>query len=380
MQTPNTAYSFGNAGEDGAIVMSRAQKTTNSPKWRLMYVEGGPYIDFPYIFKATVDAMKNLGIIEKTYPYDVVNENSTKNMWDWLAENAGGNYVEFVQDGFYSANWDEDVRKQNKIDILDRLNTTKDIDVVITFGTGAGRDMSTDEHKIPMLSMSVTDAVQAGIIQSKEDSGRDHVHGQIEVGRYERQLSIFHDIFQFKKLGVPVPTTDDGRASIAYNDVLKAGKTLGFEVVPCDLDFYAQDTVAFNNLQQCISTLAPQVDAMYMTTNSGMQWDKMQALLAPIISAEIPSFSQSGLMETKLGVLMSIAQSSFDSEGIHGATALKALIEGAKPRDIGQTFEGPLGLAINLEMARLIGWNPPFEILVAVDLVYQKIHALKDAE
>lgn len=380
LQAPKHALSMDTVLHNSSITMSLAQKTSAVPKWRLIYVEGGPYIDFPYIFKATVDAMQDLGLIEKTYPYDIVNESSTREIWAWLAKNAGGDYVEFVEDGFYSANWDDDIRKQNKKNILERINTSKDIDVIMTFGTGAGRDMATNEHTVPTLSMSVTDAVQAGIIASKEDSGLDHVHGQIEVGRYERQLSIFYDIFQFKKLGVPVPATDEGKASVAYNDIIKTGKALGFEIVPCELDFYSQDLLAFTNLQQCISTLAPQVDAMYMTTNVGMQWDKMQALLAPIIKAEIPSFSQSGLMETKLGVLMSIAQSSFDSEGIHGATALKELIEGAKPRDIGQTFEGPLGIALNLEMARLIGWNPPFEILVAVDMVYQEIHSVGDAD
>lgn len=138
-----------------------------------------------------------------------------------------------------------------------------------TFGTAAGLDMATDEHSVPTFCMSVTDAVQAGIIQSADDSGRDHVHAPIETGRYERQITVFHDVFKFKRLG-------------------------------------------------------------------------------------IPSFSQSGMDETRLGVLMSLAQHSFDSEGVCSAEAISAVMKGAKPREVSQHFTGPLGLAINLKMAMLV--------------------------
>ena len=49
------------------------------------------------------------------------------------------------------------------------------------------------------------------------------------------------------------------------------------------------------------------------------------------------------------------------------------VINGEKPRNVNQIFEPALGLAINLKMAMLIGWNPPLEILAAVDEIYQQI-------
>ena len=55
------------------------------------------------------------------------------------------------------------------------------------------------------------------------------------------------------------------------------------------------------------------------------------------------------------------------------AEAVSRVLSGAKPREVSQVFEGPLGLAINLRMAMLIGWNPPFEILAAVDEIHQQI-------
>ncbi|MFI3271793.1 MAG: ABC transporter substrate binding protein [Pseudomonadota bacterium] len=364
--------------DGGKITPSPLQKHSSSQKWRLVYIEGGPYIDYAMIFNATIDGLYELGLIENKYTGTVSSTQDMEKVWSWLAQNAGGDYIEFVEDGFYSANWDADRRNQNKIDILERIKTKNDIDIILAFGTGAGLDMATDEHNVPTLSMSVTDAVQAGIIQSIEDSGLDHVHGQVELGRYERQLSIFYDIFTFKKLGVPTPNTDEGKASIAYNDILRVAEKLNFEVVPCEAGLFEDDGTSFTNLQQCIETLSESSDAIYMTTNSGMQWDKMGILLEPIIKAGIPSFSQSGLMETKLGVLMSIAQNSFANEGMHGAETVLGVIEGAKPRSLSQVFEGPLGLAMNLEMAIRIGWNPPFEVLAASDIVYQEIFTIED--
>lgn len=130
---------------------------------------------------------------------------------------------------------------------------------------------------------------------------------------------------------------------------------------------------SFANLKQCVSQLAKTSDAVYLTTNSGMQWNRMRELLQPLIEAGVPSFSQSGIEETKLGVLMSLSQSSFSSEGRFGAEAIVKVMDGIRPRDVGQVFDSAIGLAINLEMARLIYWDPPFEILLAADAIYQDI-------
>ena len=49
------------------------------------------------------------------------------------------------------------------------------------------------------------------------------------------------------------------------------------------------------------------------------------------------------------------------------------MLNGTKPRDISQIFTGPLGMAINLKMAILIGWDPPLEVLAAVDRIYLEL-------
>lgn len=343
-------------------------------KWRVIYVEGGPYTDYQQILAGTIHGLAQLGLIVNGNVPVPEGSESTKEMWDWLCGHAGGDRLEFLPDGYYSAQWDETKRETNKADIVRRINEQQDVDLIFAFGTWAGQDMSTDEHNIPMFSMSVTDAVDAGIVATVEDSGRDNVHAQLEPGRYERQIAIFHDVFKFKRLGVPYEDTPDGRSSSGIPAVENAAKKLGIEIIPCTTQLNLPDLdQSFANLLACVENLSIQCDAIYLTVNTGMQGNRIKKLLQPIIAAGIPSFSQSGPGETKLGVLMSLAQTNFDDVGLFEAKAISQVLDGAKPREVSQVFEGPLGLAINLEMAVRIGWNPPFEILAAVDEIHQRI-------
>lgn len=343
-------------------------------KWRVVYVEGGPYTDYQQIFAGTVHGLAKLGLIENGDVPVPANSESTREMWTWLCANAGGDKMEFLPDGYYCANWDEKLRVSNKADIMRRIHERGDVDIILAFGTWAGQDMATDEHSVPTFSMSVTDAVDAGIVASAEDSGRDHVHAQVEPGRYERQVAIFHDVFKFRRMGVVYEDTPDGRSSSGIPSVEKAARELGIELVPCTTMLNLPDLdQSFENLRRCVENLSTRCDAIYLTVNTGMQGNRIKELLQPVIAAGIPSFSQSGPGEIKLGVLMSLAQTDFDDVGLFEANAVAKVLDGAKPRDVNQIFEGPLGLAINLKMAMLIGWNPPFEILAAVDEIHQQI-------
>lgn len=261
--------------------------------------------------------------------------------------------------------------------IIDRVRNRKDVDMIIAMGTWSGLDMSSENLGIPVFSMSVTDAVTAGIVKSAEDSGKDNVHAQLEPGRFRRQISMFHEIFHFKKLGVPFEDTPEGRNTAAMDEIEQTAKELGIELVlrsaPLDLPDAAQ---AFSNLKKCVEELSKESDAIYLTYTS-TPVEKIPELMTPIIEAGIPSFAQAGPQLVEYGVLMSLAQASFADIGQFEAEAIAAVVNGKKPREVNQIFEPELGLAINLKTAMRIGWNPPLEILAAVDEIYQQIPAVR---
>ena len=344
--------------------------------WRVLYVEGGPFSNYQQTLAYTARGLEKLGLINNGQVPVPTNTESAAPMWQWLADHARGR-IRFLRDGFYSADWDATARQHMKEAIIERIRNRNDVDMVIAMGTWSGLDMSSEDLGIPVFSMSVTDAVTAGIVKSAEDSGKDNVHAQLEPGRFRRQISMFHEIFHFKKLGVPFEDTPEGRNTAAMDEIERTAADLGIELVlrSAPLDLPDADK-AFSNLKKCVEELSKESDAIYLTYTS-TPMEKIPELMTPIIEAGIPSFAQAGPQLVEYGVLMSLAQASFTDIGQFEAEAIAAVIAGKKPRDVNQIFEPELGLAINLKTAMRIGWNPPLEILAAVDEIYQQIPAVK---
>ncbi|WP_294555762.1 ABC transporter substrate binding protein [uncultured Mailhella sp.] len=343
--------------------------------WRVLYVEGGPFSNYQQTLAQTARGLEKLGLIDNGQVSIPKDTESTSAMWLWLADHARGR-IKFLRDGHYSAEWDAVARKSIRESIIERVRNRKDVDMIIAMGTWSGLDMCSEDLGIPVFSMSVTDAVSAGIVDSAEDSGKDNVHAQLEPGRFRRQISMFHEIFHFKKLGVPFEDTPEGRNTAAMDEIEQTAKDLGIELVlrsaPLDLP---DPEMAFKNLQKCVQELSREADALYLTYTS-TSMDRIPELMVPVIEAGIPSFAQAGPQLVEYGVLMSLAQASFADIGQFEADAIAAVIGGKKPGEVSQIFEPELGLAINLKTAMRIGWNPPLEILAAVDEIYQQIPAV----
>ena len=157
-------------------------------KWRGAYIEGGGYTDYQRILAATAKGLAELGVIADGDVPIPEKTDDTRPIWDWLAEHAGGDRLVFLKDGYYSANWDAAQRAANRKALLDRIREKGDVDMILAFGTWSGLDMATADISVPVFSMSVTDAVQAGIAKSLKDSGRDNLHAQIDPERYKRQM------------------------------------------------------------------------------------------------------------------------------------------------------------------------------------------------
>ncbi len=353
-----------------------ARAESGEKTWRVLYVEGGPFSNYQQTLAHTARSLERLGIIDNGQVPIPEGTERTNDMWLWLADHAKGR-IRFLRDGHYSAEWDAVARQEMKKVIIERIRERKDVDMVIAMGTWSGLDMSSEDLGVPVFSMSVTDAVNSGIVLSAEDSGKDNVHAQLEPGRFHRQISMFHEIFRFKKLGVPFEDTPEGRNTAAMDEIEKTAAELGIELALCSAPLDLPDEEeAFRNLQGCVEKLSREADALYLTYTS-TPMSRIPELMAPVTEAGIPSFAQAGPQMVEYGVLMSLAQASFSDIGMFEAEAIASVIEGKKPREVSQIFEPELGLAINLKTAMRIGWNPPLEILAAVDEIYQQIPAVK---
>ena len=350
--------------------------TNHGQKWRIGYLEGGPYQNYPLVLKVVINNLMDMGWMEKAeIPVSEDFEDSSQ-IWMWLSTKVKSKYIQFVGDAYWSTNWDDEKRKTSKVDVIQQLNAKK-VDLILAMGTWSGQDLANDLHSVPTIVLSSTDPLSANIVKSVEDSGYDHVHARLSPARHERQLQLFHDIIGFKKLGVAFEDSDAGRSVSAVGDIEKIAKERGFEVVSC----YSKDNTsreeAEDSVVKCYEDLAPKVDAIYVTIQRGVNLKNLPRLLKPINKYKIPTFSQGGSEESKHGLLLSIAQAGFMYVGRFHAETIAKVFNGAKPRDLDQVFDDPPKFAFNVEEARLIGFDPPVELLVSADEIYLDIAVAK---
>ncbi|MBU1000940.1 MAG: ABC transporter substrate-binding protein [Proteobacteria bacterium] len=346
----------------------------NGKKWRVGYLEGGPFRNYPLVLKSTISGLMSMGWVEPQDFPTIDDPEDTIQLWKWLSKNVHSNYIEFVEDGHWTSNWDQGQYKSVGDAVIKRLAQGKDLDLMIAMGTKAGQMLANDQHKVATIVLSSTDPLSAGIVKSVEDSGYDHVHARLDPERHKRQIRLFHDMFSFKRLGISYENTLEGRSYAAVEDVEAVAAERGFEVIPCfSPNDVQENSIAYKGLARCMEMMAPRVDAVYLTIHTGMDIVNLPNVMGPLDKYKVPTFSQGSSEEVEHGVLLSISQAGFKHVGRFHAMTMAKIFNGAKPRSLDQVFEDPMRIAINLAEAQAIGYDPPIDILTAADAIYQEI-------
>ena len=347
--------------------------TNNGKKWRIAYYEGGEYLNYQQVFSATVRGLIKLGWIDAI---DIPTQQGeqTKDLWNWLAENTKSEYIEFVKNAHYTANWEDDLRKNMVADIMTRIKEKNDIDLLIAMGTWAGKDLANNKNITPTIVLSTSDPISAGIIRSVEDSGYEYIHAHVDPYRWERQLRLFHEIIGFKKLGIAYENTVNGRSYAAIDVVEKAAKERDFEVIRCYTKSDISDIQeAEESVKKCFRELANTSEAIYVTEQGGVNNRSIPELVKIVNKKNIPTFAQYGSEMVKYGFLISTSTAGFKYVGEFHAETVAKVFNGAKPNQLDQLFEEPPKIAINLKTSEIIGFDPPLIILGAADEIFRKI-------
>ncbi|MFD2673207.1 ABC transporter substrate-binding protein [Marinicrinis sediminis] len=341
--------------------------------WRIGYVETDPYLNFAGTFQGLLKGLEDLGWLNSLegLPFEDGQVDS-KVMWEWLAEQETGPYLKFVEDAHYSL---IDLDDSGKEQMIKRFQEEQDLDLILALGTSAGKTVATDAHDIPTLVFSSSNAVRSGIIDSEHDSGMDHIWAHMDANRYKRQIEVFHDIFQYDRLGMVHDNSDLGRVYAAAGDVEQMAEELDFELVARHVaepsDELDQERY-LAEIQAAFEQVAQEVDAFYLTAGT-WQIDQLPELLAPFYEAGVPVFSQIGQKDVEYGALMSLYRADFDGIGYFGADTISQVLRGAKPRELSQIYGDTPSIVLNLESANRIGYRIPFDILLVADQIFANI-------
>jgi len=347
--------------------------TNNGEKWRIGYYEGGEYANYQDVLSATIKGLMKLGWIEKaTLPAQKGETNST--LWSWLSSTANSDYIEFVGDAFYSAGWDDAKRTDIENTIVERLNITSDIDLMMAMGTWAGKGLANYRHRTNTLVFSSSDPLSAGIIKSVKDSGYDHVHATVDPKRYERQLRVFHEMIGFHKLGVIYEDSLAGRSYAAIETMEALSKKEDFSIVRCHTKSDTSDSkLAEQGVIECFKKLVKSADAIYVTRQGGVNSRSIPTLVAMANEHKIPTFSQYGANEVNYGFLASLSKAGYKFVGSFHAKTIAKIFNGAEPNQLNQHFQQPPKIALNLKTAEIIGFDPPVVLLGATDELFNEI-------
>jgi ABC-type uncharacterized transport system substrate-binding protein len=339
-------------------------------KWRIGYFESGDYTEYPRTLRVIVAGLQQLGWVTVA---DMPEGLSGHQMWQFLADHAKSDTLEFVADAWWQpGNFDTSKRPAVRQAITDRLRAKHDIDLIIAMGTLAGQDMATLGAPVPTIVASTSDAVGARIVKSVQDSGLDNLHARVQPERYQRQVRLFHDIVPFKTLGIVYENSPEGRTYGAVDAVEQVAKEQQFKVVSCDARANGIELkAATENVLECYRQIAGKADAIYVTVHRGITPESVGEVARILRDAKVPSFSMLGSDEVKKGVLMSLAQADYSYVGLFYAETMARIFNGALPRQLNQVWIDPAKIALNLQTARTIGFDPPVDILLAADEVYE---------
>ncbi len=343
----------------------------NGKKWNIAFVQGGSYTSYQKSLAALTKGLMKLGWIEDAPLPKLPHAEDTQYLWQWLATQAESKYLQFIQNAYYSADWNDSKRLANKKALIDRLNTTGDIDLIIAMGTWAGQDLANNEHTTPTIIGSTTDPIGSKIIASAEDSGFDHIIAKVDPDRHKRQVRLFHRIFHFEKLGIVYENSSEGMGFSGVDAVYTEAKRLGFDVISCTIPSTGKGKKTQQTaLLECYKKIAKQADAVYIVRHPELTPSNLQKILPPLIEQKRPTFTQGLSNEVKNGVLMSISLADFSYIGDFYAQTIAMICNGAKPRQLNQQFQNPPQIAINLKTAQAIGYNPSIDIIGAADEIY----------
>ncbi len=360
------------------LMPSHAEQTSSGCPHRcnlkVAVYQPGPYIDFRKVLVQTARALQEDGYLKSDMPLlPSLRLDENENYVKFAAGTAGG-CIEFLQDGFYDGRWDPQGIESQAQALRDRLQEKQDVDLIMALGTLGGRNFADSSLGVPVMVMTPSDPESSGIIAPGEFSNKPNVHVQKEFGRTKNELTMFHRIFKFKKLGIMVDADPGNWAGQSLPAVEETARELGFELVRCQGPIIGGDEkTAQAAYSKCIEELSTKSDAVYLSLGNGTSQDDLYSQLKPLLDRQIPTFSQGGGTEVEMGALLSLADMDLRDSGIFEARVAEAICQGKKPEEISQYYHAPLALNLNLETARLIEWKPDFEVLMSIDQVFQTI-------
>jgi len=238
--------------------------------------------------------------------------------------------------------------------IADKFVADK-VDLIISIATPAGQSAAkaTQGTKIPLVFVSVSDAVGAGLIKAVNEPTGTNITGVYNFDPIPAQMDLVAEIMpKIKNLGVIYNAGESN--SVSNVDRLKKDvEKRGWKVV--------EATVASSSdVLSSAQSLVGRVDAIYMPQDNTVV-SALEALLKTANEAKLPLFV-GDIDSVKRGAIATLGNDQYETGAQAGAMAARVL-KGEDPGKIVPEEVKVKALVVNQKAAETIGLKIPDSVL-----------------
>jgi putative ABC transport system substrate-binding protein len=238
------------------------------------------------------------------------------------------------------------------------LETKTDLILSITTPATLAAKQATAGIGLPVVFLSVTDPVGAGIVESMLHPG-SHITGIAfgiqEARRLEWLIRIAPEI---KKIYVPFNPKDKAPV-LAWKMVRSAASKLGVHLIP--QEFYDSET-----LNDAVLNIPPEADAVFLLPDS-LMGTRYPDMVMTATKRNLPTSGPNVVTVKDHHVLTSFGY-DLHLTGKQAARLADQIFKGAEPADT-PVEVAEFYLAVNLKTAKAIGLAIPDEILRQADVI-----------
>ena len=218
-------------------------------------------------------------------------------------------------------------------------------EIILSIATPAAQSLATVTQKDPILFTAVTDPVDAGLVADNEQPG-GNVTGTSDMVPIEEQVALLLSLAkEAKTIGI-IYNSSEPNSKIQADLAQKAIEAEGIEVKVLTV-------TTTNDVQQVMTTLAQEVDAVYIPTDNTLA-STMPTVGEIALEYKLPVVPGSAEMVEAGG----LATYGINYEELGRQTAqmaLQIIEDGADPAEMPVETSNKLELVINEEMADLLG-------------------------
>lgn len=333
-------------------------------KWRIAYYEGGHYPSYGDVLLSMMDKFTESGWMEKIDRRsfsDPLNRGETDDIWT-IAGKLDNKYLEFKSEHYLTSGWSPIIRKDNKEKII-YLCKNKEIDLILALGTQAGQDVVGNCTDVPVVLLSVTDPVTAGIFKTYKDTDYDNVFSIFDPNFLEAGIIFYQKTFGISKLGALLGTGPSGRALTGGDKLPSISRDLKFDIEWCELNSATPDEEAVEKkILECVDELiAKKIDTLFIASILSINKPLVKKISAIAIENKIPTIAMNtGYVAHGLLIGYGMQNGGYVAAGELAAEAIIKIFNNTTPRKIKNPYERiKAGLSINLDTATAMGFKIP---------------------